>query len=724
MASARIMRVVLWLAFAGLLGLYAPAAGAQQAGDEPGLREAFVGDVLMTADELVYEDDADTVIASGNVEVAQGGRVLRAAHIRYRRGDGVVTASGDVALLEPGGEVMFADSVELTGNLRNGVIRRLSALLTDDSRLTASSARRTDGNRTAMRKAVFSPCELCPDNPERAPLWQIKADAVIHDQEARSLTYNDAWLEFFGTPVLYTPYFRHPDPTVDRQTGFLVPRYRSSTALGVDVTVPYYWALAPNRDLTFSPRFTSEEGVVLASEYRERTRDGRFSIDASLTRANTPSEDNRRMRGHLFGEGAFDIDRESRWGFTLERALDDTYLNRYDISSKDDLITNLFAELYRQRSYVAGNGYAFQSLRAGYQGDRTPIVLPLLEASVVSAPRYAGGYTTLDANLMVLERLEGNDSRRFSITGGWHRPAILAGGHVVRLDASVRGDIYHAYLSDAVSRLLDRPQSETAWRLVPEFATEWRFPLVARIGTIRQLVEPIVQGVFSPYGVNPGEIPNEDSRDLEFDHTNLFSTNRFPGFDRIETGLRVNYGVRLGFFGQNGGRVSAIVGQSARAKDDRQFSDGSGLERELSDVIGRIFVQPSPLLDLSLRFRLDHRNFATRRNEIDLDAGPEWLRARIGFADLERQPESIIGESVGGREGVLGVTSGLAGGWTLSAETRRDLKDDASIDWRAALAYEDECIRISTGISRSFTRDRDIQPDTVFHLAVKLRPAG
>ena len=718
------MQVIARLVLAGLLALCTLEAGAQESSDAPDFGGLLAGDVLITADSLIYETDTDTVVASGNVEVAQGGRVLRAADIRYRRGDGVVTASGDVALLEPSGEVMFAESVELSGDLKSGVIHRLSVLLTDGSRIAAGGARRIDGNRTVMRKSVFSPCELCPENPTRPPLWQLKANTVVHDQEERALIYYDASLEVFGTPIFYTPYFRHPDPTVERHTGFLTPTYRSSAALGAEVVTPYYWNIAPNRDATFAPRFTSDEGVVLAGEYRERTRKGRYTIDASITHANTVAEEDRRIRGHLFGDGRFDIDETWKWGFDLERALDDTYLSRYGISSQDDLVTNLFAEQYRQRSFMAGNGYWFQNLRAGTQSDRTPIVLPLLDANLVSAPDYAGGYATLDANLMVLERLDGIDSRRLSVTGGWHRPLILAGGHLLRIDASLRGDLYHFHTPDDEVQRPDKAGSDTDGRAVPQLAIEWRYPLVAQLGSIRQLVEPIVQGVISPYGGNPEEIPNEDSRDLEFDHTNLFSTNRFTGFDRVESGRRVNYGVRLGFFGPDGGRATALFGQSARAKDDTLFGNGSGLEHQLSDYVGSIFMQPSPLVDLSWRFRLDRRGFVARRNEIDLNAGPDWLRGRVGFADLERQTGGMAEEFVGGREAVLGARSSFQDNWTFTAETRRDLKDSATIHWNIGLTYEDECVEVGTGVSRSFTRDRDVQPDTVLHLTVRLRNAG
>ena len=711
-------------ALACLLALFVLEASAQQPEPASRVGDVFTGDLLLTADELTYDEATDSVIASGNVEVAQGERVLRAKRIRYRQSDGVVTASGDVALREPGGEVLFADSLELTGDLRSGVIQRLSVLMTDNSRIVAGGARRIDGNRTVMRKAVYSPCELCNDEPAQAPLWQIKAGTVVHDQTDRDLTYYDASLEFFGLPVLYTPYFRHPDPSVTRQSGFLSPLYRSSRALGVDVTTPYYWSLAPHRDVTFSPRFTTDEGVVLAGEYRERTRDGQFDIDASITQANTAGEDDRRLRGHVFGHGLFDIDENWRWGFDVERALDDTYLSRYDISSEDELTTSLFAEQYRQRSFMSGDSYWFQSLREGEQSDQSPIVLPLIDANLVTAPDYAGGYATLDANLMILERLQGTDSRRLSIAGGWHRPMILAGGHLIRIDGSLRGDFYHTYTPADLGQPSGAMKSDTTARLVPQLAVEWRYPLISRLGSLRQLIEPIVQGVISPDGGNPIEIPNEDSLDLEFDHTNLFSTNRFTGLDHIETGRRMNYGVRLGYYGSEGGRATALFGQSIREKENPLFEPGSGLEHRLSDFVGHILMQPSPLIDLSLRFRLDHRDGAIRRNEIDLAAGPSWLRGRIGFVDLAHQPDSMMGDGSGGREARWSVTTKPFDNWTFSSGMRRDVEDNTSIDWRAGVSYEDECIVINTGVSRSFTRDRDIQPDTVWLLSVILKQAG
>ena len=706
------MRLITWFLLVILSAFGTLPASAQTTIAESDSRDKLTGDVVMAADEMVYDEDVDTVIASGHVEITQGERVLLADHVRYRRVEGTVTASGDVALLEPGGKVLFADFVELTDDLRNGVIRRLGMLLTDNSRVVANGARRADGTRTVMRKAVFSPCKICLEDGDRAPLWQIRANTAVHDQAAREMIYYDASLDLFGVPVAYTPYFRHPDPTVKRHSGFLSPRYRDSTAFGLEVTTPYYWNIAPHRDATFSPRFISEEGIVLAGEYRERMRSGQIEIDTSITHTDKVEKGHDELRGHLFANGAFHIDPIWQWGFDLERALDDTYLRRYDISTEDDLTTNLFAEGYRRRSFWSGDAYWFQGLGKKDKDDQIPIVFPLLDATVVSEPNYGGGYVTADGNIMVLERLNGTDSRRISITGGWNRPFVSDSGHFFRLNASLRGDLYHADNPVDPVKPFGRTKTDVTGRVVPEIALKWRYPLVARVGATRQLVEPIVQAIASPYGGNSGDIPNEDSQRPEFDDTDLFSNNRFTGFDRVEGGPRVNYGVRLGHYDQGSERMTALFGQSARLKDDDTFDVGSGLDDRLSDYVGHIFVRPSSLMELAYRFRLDRSVFKTWSNEINLSAGPYWLRGELGYVGLEQQVKPSETTELSKRQVVLGATAKFLDYWTLSTGMRRDLEHRHTIHWRAGLSYRDECFLIDTRLTRSFTRDRDIEPDT------------
>jgi len=693
--------------------------------------EATGENVVMSADSLTYDEALGVVTAAGNVEISQGQRLLFADAVSYNEFHDVMTASGNVTMMEPSGEVLFADYLELSDEMRDGIIHNIRILLTAETRIAANSAKRSNGKRTEMNKAVFSPCKLCAAQPEKPPLWQIKAVRIVHDQELRDVAYYNAWLEMFGIPVIYTPYFEHPDPTVRRRSGFLAPTYGSSSTLGVQLTTPYYWNIAPHRDATLKPKFTSNEGILWGGEYRERTQTGVYSLDGSVTYADERDDDGNEtgtegIRGHLFSNGRFQLDPVWNYGYQFQRASDDTYLSFYRINSQDSLTTQPYFEGINDYSYASGKAYFFQGLDAEDDQDKIPFVPMLLDFNRVGTIDALGGFATLGANFMVLHRFEGADSRRLSLEGGWHLPHISSSGSVYRLSATLRGDAYHINNVDPAGTLRTSRARGLTGRLRPELMGEWRFPLMRQTGGIRQLVEPIVQGIISPYGGNPGEIPNEDSQDFEFDDTKLFTNNRFTGFDRVESGPRVNYGLRFGFFGSGGGRTQGMIGQSARLREDDTFNRGSGLEESFSDFVGRIRVSPAEIFDLAYRFRLARQNFAARRNEIELTAGPKAVRINIGYALLDEQiPESDT-TAFANREEVVATTEvHLTSFWHINFGTRRDLTGSGgAINWNTGVTYEDECFLFATRINKNFTRDRDIKPETSLLFTVRFKHLG
>ncbi|MGZ8409280.1 MAG: LPS-assembly protein LptD, partial [Hyphomicrobium sp.] len=298
--------------------------------------------IVFTADELTFDQERETVRATGNVEIVYGERILLADEITYLKSQDLIVATGNVALVDVTGHVLFADRVEVTGDLREGVLENLRAILADGARFAAIGARRTDGNLTEMRKAVYSPCFLCPEEPTRSPLWQIKAVKVVHDEKQKVIEYRDAWLELAGIPVLYTPYLSHPDPTVERKSGFLFPTFGVSSDLGVLGGIPYYWAISDDKDATFTPIYTSEQGPVLAAEYRQAMRRGWLSIRGSGTYYGSDStvEDVPDVRGHVFSEFRYDIDDTWRGGIDFNRASDDTYLRRYKFGGPERFLTS------------------------------------------------------------------------------------------------------------------------------------------------------------------------------------------------------------------------------------------------------------------------------------------------------------------------------------------------------------------------------------------------
>ena len=671
--------------------------------------------INLIADEMTYDKELGTVTARGNVEINQRDRILRADTITYNQRQDVLSAAGKVSLLEPAGEVLFAEYMELTGDFKEGVIRDLRIILSDTSRIAANSARRTGGETTTMSRAVYSPCDLCKDDPSRPPLWQVKAMQVVHDQPRHVVEYKDAWLELAGIPVAYTPYLTHPDPTVTRQSGFLAPTMGNSSTLGAIIETPYFWAISPSSDFTFSPRITTKEGPILAGEYRQRFLRGSLATSASIIEDSADD-----VRGHVRSAGRFDQDATWRMGFDIDRASDDTYLRRYGYGSNNDTLTSrIYREGFRGGNYASMSAYTFQGLRAQDSRGQTPYVLPYMTYNHAGETDRYGGRTEIDSSLVALTRTDGTDTRRLSVVSGWSRPYATDSGHQFNLSTSLIGQAYHV---DELTRPNATEFSGATGRLIPELAFDWRFPMIRNEGRTHQIIEPLGSFIVSPNGGNPVKIPNEDSLDFEFDDTNLFSPSRFTGVDRMDGGPRVNYGMKWGVFGEKGGSTSALVGQSYRPRTDDTFSEGSGVEDNFSDLVGRLVVQPTAEWSLFYRGRWDKDNFENRRSELATAIGPRNFFLSLDYVLFNRP---TTGELPGREEIRFNLNADLTRYWRISTGAIRDLGAEGGLrSAQFGLIYEDECFVVRTDFRRNYFRDRDLEPEDVVLVQLVFKTLG
>lgn len=680
----------------------------------------------MLADEVEVDEERQTIIAHGNVDITRGDRRLLADSIRYREAEDRIDAVGNVTLLEPNGEAVYAELMSISGDFKEGVIEQMRARLSGDARLAAESARRIDGTRTEMDKAVYSPCPLCAES-DRAPLWQISASKVTHDEEENQIVYKNAFFELFGVPVFYTPYFSHPDPGVDRKSGFISPAAGTDPELGFTVETPYYFALAPNYDLTLAPIFTSNEGIVLTSEFRHRITNGRYDLGGSITRGSEAENDaddqssRDEFRGHLAGDGQFALGGAWGAGYDLFVASDDTYLERYDFSDQDILQNRLYAERIEGRNYLAINGYGFQGLREDDDQGEIPFVLPLLDMELSSEPMLWGSRFFLDSSFLALTRTDGLDTRRLSVTGGWEVPWVGELGDQYRLRLSLRDDYYDL---DGDPETLSEEGERTENRVIPRATLDWSWPWIGDTFGLTPVIEPIASLTLAPTGLNDGDIPNEDSLDLEFDDTNLFEESRFPGLDRVEEGSRITYGGRFGTLGTSGGKFNALIGQSFRFQKDDQFDADTGLDGRFSDYVGRLEFTPEPWFHARYRFRLDRTNLVPVRNEVRAVVGPSWLRFDANYLSLEDDP-SVSEEEFREREELTaGFQVGFGSSVTLRAQTRRDLEENSTVANTFGLIYRHPCLLLIGGLEQQFTENRDASDGTTVSLRVTFQSLG
>jgi LPS-assembly protein len=708
------------LLFGAILTLTAAAAIAPNAGAQSRPSPQRDEPILFQADSVTYDETLDQVIATGKVEFAQQDRILLADTVTFNRRQQTVIATGNVVLLEPTGETMFAEYVEVTADLKNGIIRNLGMLLQNNARLAGAGGRRTDGTTTEIAKAIYSACDLCPNDPSAAPVWQVKAVRIIHDGDLKEITYHHATLEVFGMPVFYTPYLSHPDPTVKRRSGFLGPSYGTSTDFGVDIRVPYYFVLSDSADMTLAPRYMSNEGEMLIGEYRQRFNQGELNFAGSgahVDRRSTSGSGSREVRGHVNARGRYEIDDNWRMGADIFRATDDTYLRRFGFSSPTILESRGFAEGFWGRSYAAGNLYSFQGLRIEDDLDGSPLIAPLLDYNYIQEAGFLGSYWTADANLLSLSRSVGVDSRRLSVASGWHLPGQGPLGDIYRFSLTMRGD---GYSVEGVPQPTGTFFDGTETRFVPEATFDWRFPLVRHWGSFSQTVSPVVTLAAAPTANNPSGIPNEDSRAIEFDDTSLYG-RRFPGLDRVEGGGRVSYGLQSLFLGPELERLGLFVGQMYRTEREEIFTVGTGLNEHFSDYVGRIDLSPTYWLDAAYRFRLDKDSLEPRVHQVSASAGVPLLT--VGgtyiFFDSTGAPELPQRE-----EAALSASSQFDPFWRARASTRRDLSNDRNLGMTLGLTYEDECLILDTIFRRTTYRDRDLAPDTALIFRITFKTIG
>ena len=212
-------------------GLYGLAPGPAHAAAKAALPGAGLGKgtpisrnepVTFRADTVSYDSKAGLVTWTGHVEIWQNDHVLRADKVTFDRNTNVAAASGHVAIVEPDGEVLFSSYAELTQGMRQGVMSNMRSLLSANGKLAANGARRTDGKVNDLSRAVYTACKVCAQHPERPAFWELRAYDATDDLEHKRLEYRDVYLDMFGVPVGYLPFFSTPDPSVRRQSGFLL----------------------------------------------------------------------------------------------------------------------------------------------------------------------------------------------------------------------------------------------------------------------------------------------------------------------------------------------------------------------------------------------------------------------------------------------------------------------------------------------------------------------
>ena len=704
--------------------------------------------IYLEADSLINDEAASTLTAQGNVEGRYQDRTLRADRVTYNSLTGQVIAIGDVILIDPTGATQFADQIELSGELEAGTATNFTARFEEGGILGASFVVRDEDEGVELYNAYYTACEPCQDAEQtgKDPTWQIKARKVKQNPDRNSIEYRDAVFQLAGIPLFYTPYLSHPDPSAKRASGLLAPFAGIAGDKGLNIEVPYYWAIDDYTGATLTPHIYAKVNPLLEVDLRRKFYSGEVNINTSLTYGSAFDNDGnpfddptrfinqdeattgKRLRSHVYADGLFNLTDFWTTGFGLQAASDDLYLRRYDLLERPEatglyqsdnlrLLSQAFALGQNANTRFSVSTFGFQSLRTSIirdandsnlfnvrrEDDSTlPIALPKIELNHFMTDPVLGGRAELFGDLTMLTRKEGEDYARGSAGLSYDKTWIAPGGIEIKPFGEVRFDYVE----------LERAGTAGAAGITNDFSrtlgqagVDIRYPFIKREGNTDIVIEPRIQvtqsfgdGKLSSFSQVFGNSSTtqlfQDSLGLDFDRANFWASNKSLGYDFWQEGLRADVGASLSADWSKS-RASLFLGQSYAPDIDDSFDLNTGLSGTKSDIVGEAELSLNNKLKLNTRVRFDDDEGEFRRIDTSLRytgkrIKTNWRYYKINNASaLNSALLTVPAEEISGA-----VTLKLAKNWSTRYSTYYDIDADVARRQELGLIFDDQCTRI------------------------------
>ncbi|WP_428671503.1 LPS-assembly protein LptD [Roseibium sp.] len=761
-------------ALAVAASLCSAAMAPVRAQDAQGLTADLAGHVnpnselLLEASEVTYDFDNDQIIATGDVQVYYDGNTVQAHRIVFDRKSQQLRALGNVIFIEASGNVVRTEEMTLSEDFSEGFARALQIDTTKRTRFLAEKARREGDNVTTIENGVYTVYTKPTNPPNKPPLWRVRAEKIVHNQQEKIIRFENAAFEVYGKPIAWLPFLSMPDPSIKRKSGFLMPYGLVSDKLGYGVTVPYYWALSPHYDMTTTLTPMTKQGLFGDVEYRHRFEAGQVSVSAAglfqaqPSQFSTPRADDR-WRGAVSSSASFSLGKDWTLGWNVTYKSDRAFFRDYSFASFGDNgeTSEIFLEGNTDRNALSVRAYAFQLSQEDYEDsdfdangfspvgsslqDKQPLVLPVIDYDYVFADPILAGELSLAANFTSLTRdetdafsIDGGTTAKFrgvdgtfsrlSLKGDWRRTFIDPLGQSFTPFAYMRGDLFFLASPDADVTAL---AGETfVGRAMPAIGLEYRYPIIATFDGGNQILEPVAQVVARPDEQRIGELPNDDAQSIVFDTTTLFDYDKFSGFDRAEGGTRLNVGLNYKLQLDSGYYLSGLFGRSYHLAGENSYATpdilgataDSGLAGDLSDYVGSLYLDTQYGVKLGAQARLDKDDFSVNRLQAQASAIYGPVVSSLAYAFLGAQPDVGIDEP---REELLGAaTLRLEENWRMFGSMRYDLQNSNIVQDGLGVGYDDEGFSLSVSFSEDRSRNDGDSVNRMLYFRVGLRTIG
>ncbi len=701
-----------------------------------------VSPLLLSANELIYNRDENTVSAQGNVQIEYDGNKVVAQKVTYNQKTGRIIAQGNVEVIQKDGNRIYSNQIDMTKDFGEGFVKALRIDTANNIHFAAASATRNNSQITVFDNATYTACEPCSYKPDREVIWRIKARKIIWNNVTKKIRFENSYFEIFGVPILHFPTFELNDPTVKRASGFLAPRFFYADYLGMGIKNSYFWNLAPYYDFTFSSTLYTQQGLLTEAEWRQRFKTGNYNIrfahiyQMKPRNFNNDTIDAQHKNRYMFAtKGDFRINSHWAYGWDIFSQSDRHFSRAYKLENYNNptQLSQLYLNGLAGKNYFDMRFYHFkvQDLILDdphERHSRQAWVLPRIDYFFTPAKSIYHGELTFHSNMQSIYRRHtdfsstnwnGNPLNTVRISGiagnsfrltnelEWKKRLYMRSGLILAPLLSLRADIISTNMHENNTVHIPNDFSSTFRSLtVRGMATaglELRYPFLITSANSTHIIEPTAQIFIRNNERYIGQIPNEDAQSFIFDATTLFQRDKFSGYDRIEGGTRANIGLRYSGDFNNNWSFYGLVGQSFHLAGKNSFAEKdfvnvgihSSLEATRSDYVAMFGTNNKNGFSLESRGRFDKKTGKIRRNEIEVAQKWKNFWGAVQYAYIANQPDY---EHPQERQEISFQTGiKLANYWSVNSNAGYDLVSGTFTKRGISLNYTDECFGLTFG---------------------------
>jgi len=585
----------------------------------------------------------------------------------------------------------------------------------NDPRLVANSGFISE-QKSSFSEGVFTTCKRRENN--KCPPWKLQAREIRHDKAKKTIYYEKATLKIYDMPLFYFPKFFHPDPTVSRQSGFLIPFFTDRTTIGTGFAMPYYWAVSGDKDITFTPKFYTNHKSLFLTEYRQAFENGFLHLDTSYTQGYKTANEQRTSgsRNHIFGKFDWNFSKDpsykSRFSINVEKVSNDTYFRIHDIdtelvdSNRTDLNTNIKYSYKKNDLYVNLSGSAYENLNES-SNKRYEYILPNLEFGnlLYSSPEF--GSLNFISNIYYNNYNVDVTNKYFINDVIWNsRKSINRTGFLNSLEAQIKNINYD---SKNDTKLKENRNSEVSG----VFAFKSKFPMIKEDQKYTKFFSPNFM-----LRLAPNHMRNFKDEDIGLSYSNLFSrnkTNVIDGGSSAILGFDFSLDEKTGE--QKTKKLNASMGQSFSFEKNKNLPTKTSLDQRMSDVVGDVSYNFSDKNSIGYNFSLDNDLKQLNYNEISSNFSFGKIDFNLDYLEERRH--------IGNEKYVnTGITLNVNDSSSLSFKTKKNYQTESTEFYNLLYQYQNDCLAAGIEFNRTFYSDRDLEQSDTIMFKISILPFG